>query len=603
MYSISVAPAHGVVSPFSATTGDFTYTPTAHFSGSDPFAVSVSDGNKSTLETVDITVASVNDPPSFTVGTDELRLEDTAGTITVNNWATGISPGPLETGQAVDFIVTNDATGLFSAQPEVSPTGVLTYALAPDANGVATVSAKLRDDGGTAGGGSDTSAVQTFLITVTPVNDPPTFTPGADQVLGEQSSPTLMTIPSWAAGITPGPDDESSQVLTFTTTTNLANPSLLFATQPSVGPTGTLTFKPAANRSGVATVTVTLQDDGGVLNGGSDIVSQAFTITITGVNHPPIAVNDFPTIIAGSPATSIPVLTNDDANNPDQGEALTIVGATRPGHGTVRVAAGGAGLTYQPAARFIGTDRFSYTVRDPGGLTSSATVLVTVPRDRYRPVAIAPVQSFATPRSLGSGTAPVRLTWSASDRGSGIARYELWQSRNGRSYTRVALSSARTRSATLSLSLNARYRFKVRAVDKAGNVGSFVAGPTFRVSAVQETPTAAVVYAGTWGQLSSRSYYGGRERSSTVGLDTVTFTFSGRNVAWLTTRASSRGVASILVDGLPVGSVDTRATSSHYRQLIWGRSFGTLGTHTIPITVVGTPGRPRVDVDAFLVIR
>ncbi len=318
-------------------------------------------------------------------------------------------------------------------------------------------------------------------------------------MLSEQSSPTLVTIPAWATGISPGPADESSQVLTFTTTTNLANPSLLFATQPSVGPTGTLTFKPAANRSGVAAVTLTIQDDGGTASGATDLVSHTFTITITGVNHAPIAVNDFPTVIAGSPATAIPVLINDDANNPDQGEMLTIVSATRPGHGTVRVVGGGTGLTYQPAARFIGSDRFSYTIRDPDGLTSSATVLVTVPRDRYRPVATAPVQSFATPRSMGSGTVPVRLTWSATDRGSGIARYELWQSRNGRSYTRVTLSSARARSATLSLALSGSYRFKVRAVDKVGNVGAFVAGPTFRLRATQETPTTAVVYAGTWG--------------------------------------------------------------------------------------------------------
>jgi hypothetical protein len=218
-------------------------------------------------------------------------------------------------------------------------------------------------------------------------------------------------------------------------------------------------------------------------------------------------------------------------------------------------------------------------------------------------VATAPVQSFATPRSMGSGTVSVRLTWSATDRGSGIARYELWRSRNGGAYTRVTLSSARARSATLSLALSGSYRFKVRAVDKVGNVGAFVAGPTFRVRATQETPTSAVVYAGTWGSLSSRSFYGGRERSSVVALDTVTFTFSGRNVAWLTTRSASRGVASIAVDGLPVGFVDTRTTTTRFRQVIWGRSFGALGIHTITITVVGTPGRPRVDVDAFLVIR
>ncbi len=56
----------------------------------------------------------------------------------------------------------------------VSPSGALTYALAPNANGIANVQFSLHDDGGTLHGGDDTSAMQTLKITVSPVNDPPT---------------------------------------------------------------------------------------------------------------------------------------------------------------------------------------------------------------------------------------------------------------------------------------------------------------------------------------------------------------------------------------------------------------------------------------------
>ena len=38
---------------------------------------------------------------------------------------------------------------------------------------------QLHDNGGTANGGVDTSAAQTFTITVTAVNDAPSFTKGA----------------------------------------------------------------------------------------------------------------------------------------------------------------------------------------------------------------------------------------------------------------------------------------------------------------------------------------------------------------------------------------------------------------------------------------
>jgi hypothetical protein len=49
-------------------------------------------------------------------------------------------------------------------QPAIAPNGTLTYTLAANANGIANVSVKLKDNGGTANGGADTSAVQQFTI-------------------------------------------------------------------------------------------------------------------------------------------------------------------------------------------------------------------------------------------------------------------------------------------------------------------------------------------------------------------------------------------------------------------------------------------------------
>ncbi len=52
-------------------------------------------------------------------------------------------------------------------------TGTLTYTPAANANGSATVTVQIHDNGGTANGGVDTSAAQTFTITVNAVNDAP----------------------------------------------------------------------------------------------------------------------------------------------------------------------------------------------------------------------------------------------------------------------------------------------------------------------------------------------------------------------------------------------------------------------------------------------
>ena len=163
-----------------AADGSFRYTPAADFHGTDGFTYRANDGTEDgNVAAVTITVAPVNDAPSFTGGGDQSVPED-AGARSVPGWATGISAGPPnEAGQVLTFVVVNDNLALFAAQPAVSAAGVLTYEPASNAHGTATVRVRLRDDGG----GTDASAEQTFTITVTPVNDSPVLAaPGAQQV-------------------------------------------------------------------------------------------------------------------------------------------------------------------------------------------------------------------------------------------------------------------------------------------------------------------------------------------------------------------------------------------------------------------------------------
>ena len=154
------------------------------------------------------------------------------------------------------------------------PDGALRYTPAANAHGAATVSVTLRDDGGAANGGVDTSATQTFGITVNAVNDAPSFIKGADQTVTNDAGP--QTVQGWATSISAGPADEASQKLTFAL---ISDSTGLFAVQPAISADGTLTYTPASTANGVANVTVTLKDDGGTANGGVDIsASEAFKI-------------------------------------------------------------------------------------------------------------------------------------------------------------------------------------------------------------------------------------------------------------------------------------------------------------------------------------
>jgi large repetitive protein len=209
-------------------------------------------------------------------GSNQTVYEDT-GPQSVGAWATNVSPGPpSESGQTVTFTVSSDNPALFAAQPAVASNGTLTFTPAANTNGVANVTVTAHDDGGTAGGGVDTSAPSTFTLTVDPLNDPPTFNAGPNQsavsLLGAQ------TVPAWATGITPGPANESGQTVSFTVTND--NPGL-FSVQPAVAPNGTLTYTPAALALGSATVRVKAVDDGGKSGPGADDTSPAQTFTIT----------------------------------------------------------------------------------------------------------------------------------------------------------------------------------------------------------------------------------------------------------------------------------------------------------------------------------
>lgn len=159
--------------------GSFGYKPDKDFNGTDSFTYKANDGKGGEdTATVTIKVNAVNDAPGFTKGADQTVNED-AGAQSVTGWATAISAGPSdESGQKVSFEVTNDKNALFTStgQPKIDSNGTLTYTPAKDANGSASVSVKATDDGGTANGGVNASAAQTFEITVKAVNDAPTVT-------------------------------------------------------------------------------------------------------------------------------------------------------------------------------------------------------------------------------------------------------------------------------------------------------------------------------------------------------------------------------------------------------------------------------------------
>jgi VCBS repeat-containing protein len=374
---------HGTVSLASAG-GNITFTPEADFNGDATFDYTVCDNgspSECSVQTAVVTVKvdPVNDAPSFTKGDNQAVNEDAAAQ-TITGWATAISAGPAnESDQTVSFTATNDNNSLFSAQPEVSANGTLSYTPAANANGVATVSVKIHDDGGTASGGDDTSDEQTFTIEVSAVNDAPSFQKGTDQSKDEDAG--AQSVPGWASAISSGPSNESDQTVEFVVTND--NDSLFTAGgQPAVSANGTLSYTSAPDANGTATVSVKIHDDGGTANGGDDTSDeQTFTITVNSVNDAPVAEGDNKSTNEDEALTfpSSDLVTNDDkgASN-ESAQELRVTEVSNPTHGTVSLASAGGNITFTPEADFNGDATFQYTVCDNGDPNECSVETATV---------------------------------------------------------------------------------------------------------------------------------------------------------------------------------------------------------------------------------
>jgi CSLREA domain-containing protein len=371
------------VAPAISSTGTLTYTPAANANGSATITVVLMDNggtanggsNTSAPQTLTITVNPVNDAPTFVVvGSSTSAIED-FGPLTLLGWATSLSAGPAnESGQTLTFQVTSNTNpSLFSSAPAVSPNGNLSFTSVPDANGSATIGVVLKDNGGTANGGVDTSNARFFTINILSVNDAPSFVKGANQTVNEDAG--AQTVANWATSISPGPANESTQTVTFTATNNN---NALFSNQPAISSTGSLSYTPAANANGAATVSVTLKDNGGTANSGVDTSpAQTFTITVNTVNDAPSftsgpnqsvgedagaqTIVNWATAIAAGPANesgqtvTFQVTSNTNAGLFSSGPAISPTGT----------------LTYTPTANANGSATITIVLQDNGGTANS----------------------------------------------------------------------------------------------------------------------------------------------------------------------------------------------------------------------------------------
>ncbi len=257
--------------------------------------------------------------------------------------------------------------------------------------------------------------------------------------------------------------------------------------------------------------------------------------------------------------------------------------------------------TIDPTGHFVATaPGTGQVVATANGITGSATI--TVLDDSTAPLTTPPRVTLPVDRTIGSGV-PVTIAWDAAEEvQSGVASYELQRSVDGQAWATMPKASAAARSTILTMPRNRTYQFQVRAVDLAGNVGAWAPAGAFRLAVAQETTRALTFVKGTWSRTISPSYDGGGARSTRTVGGIARFTFTGSSFAWVAARSPVRGAARVYVDGVLAGSVDTYRATSAARLMVFSRTWSTSARRTIEIRAAGTPGHPRVDLDAFVVL-
>lgn len=335
----------------------------------DTFSYTIVDQHGATATaTVTLTVAGVNDLPTavdddYSVFENEVLTIASAGVLTNDSDRDGdtlqvdVAASDAVSARGIPLTLRVDGSFVYD------PTGA-GLSLAPGDIALDSFTYVVKDPyGGTASA--------TVTIEVSGVNSPPVAT---DKTF-DTDEDTPLSLP--APGVLAGDHDPDGQAISLHSYDAVS----AWGASVVVNADGSFTYNPTGSDA------LQALSDGDVITDSftytivdSDANPRSATATIsievTGVNDPPVAVDDS-ALVKRNTATVIPVLENDfDIDGTLVASSVRIV--SQPAHGTVTVLANGT-VRYQSTGSFSGLDVFTYTVRDnSGAISNEATVSLQV---------------------------------------------------------------------------------------------------------------------------------------------------------------------------------------------------------------------------------
>jgi len=368
-FSIGSSPTRGTLS---GSAPNLTYRPNPNVNGPDSFSFTVNDGfATSGAATVNINIASVNDPPTLSPISSQTVAEGNPLTFTASATDGDVPPDPL-------------SFSLEGAPPgaSISPSGAFTWTpTEAQGPGTYTITVRVTDTGS-----PPLSATQSFSVTVTEANQPPVFPALGSQTVNEGS---LLAVVAVAAD-----PDLPAQPLQYSL--DGAPPGA------SIDPTsGIFTWTPTeAQGPGQYSINVRVSD------GAGGTATASFQINVQEVNALPTLAPIQNQSVRGGQTLSFTV----SASDPDlPAQTLTF---SLPFGGPIGASINpttGAFSWTPPAGLPDSTESVTVQVTDSGGLSAVQSFSIAVAASNTPPL-----MSPIAPQTINEGVA-LTLNLSATD--------------------------------------------------------------------------------------------------------------------------------------------------------------------------------------------
>jgi chitodextrinase len=189
-------------------------------------------------------------------------------------------------------------------------------------------------------------------------------------------------------------------------------------------------------------------------------------------------------------------------------------------------------------------------------------------------------------------TTQVNLSWTASTDHFGVTGYKVF-----RGGVQIATVTNATTYVNTGLTANTAYSYTVSAFDAAGNNSAQCAA----FSVTTKTPTITVIndntlgtgdnqfnYSGTWDYGAHTGAYSDDNHWSVAVNAFYQVQFTGTQIKLYGAKDPSHGIATILIDGIVVGSVDFYAAARTDNVLVFTSQLLQLGQHNLKVVVTGT---------------